>query len=441
MCVWRKHAIQDYDVTPSFHLSSSFRSFCTSFAPPRKQRLTSDVQTNKNINEKAPPFFPFRCLSSIVFSNATMRFSLGAIQLSLLVTCNVEAFSVAPAAVKYQDIHRRTSLSYTQFSSRDTSLSFPQQCQLQQSSSLQRCSNSQLSMVLGGSGKDKNNKDKKPRGTRIISRNNAPTLSRWRMNPDGSITGRISNSSEYKNNQSVTTAPIREKDPQGDSVVTTITGSKYFLKGKTSRLYNQPKPKKKKPAFRATYSISKPWRNKQGKTNANQNPVRGTISLTSGKTVDSKSVKKDARKTSKGSFFMTEIDNPRPTVKEQNIRPKKGSIFFASEKDVPILRKWRQNADGSITGRITGSSDYRDNSLITTSKFRGRGKPNANTTIMTVGGTKYFLEGLGVVQSTNIPFKGTAVVETEDDNNNKSSVSSCTMRISKLHTLLLVNES
>jgi hypothetical protein len=52
-----------------------------------------------------------------------------------------------------------------------------------------------------------------------------PTISRWRQESDGSITGVISGSSAFKNGDPITTSPIRGK-AVGGSVVTTKSGSK-----------------------------------------------------------------------------------------------------------------------------------------------------------------------------------------------------------------------
>jgi hypothetical protein len=53
-----------------------------------------------------------------------------------------------------------------------------------------------------------------------------PTLSKWKQNPDGSVTGLISGSKAFRNNESVTTSPIKTKSLSPDSVVVTVSGSK-----------------------------------------------------------------------------------------------------------------------------------------------------------------------------------------------------------------------
>lgn len=53
-----------------------------------------------------------------------------------------------------------------------------------------------------------------------------PTLSSWKRNRDGSISGNISGSKAFRNGDSITTSPITIEKPTGGTVVTTISGSK-----------------------------------------------------------------------------------------------------------------------------------------------------------------------------------------------------------------------
>lgn len=56
-----------------------------------------------------------------------------------------------------------------------------------------------------------------------------PTLKNWRKNGDKSVTGNISGSPNFKENEKVTTSPIVKGDIAGGEVVTTGSGSRYFL--------------------------------------------------------------------------------------------------------------------------------------------------------------------------------------------------------------------
>ena len=56
-----------------------------------------------------------------------------------------------------------------------------------------------------------------------------PTVSRWKKNNDGSVTGFISGSSAFRDGERVTTSPIKSGKIANGQVVTTGSGSKYFL--------------------------------------------------------------------------------------------------------------------------------------------------------------------------------------------------------------------
>lgn len=56
-----------------------------------------------------------------------------------------------------------------------------------------------------------------------------PTLTRWRKNGDGSITGLISGSNIFSDGDRVTTSPISKGKIEKFEVVTTGSGSRYFL--------------------------------------------------------------------------------------------------------------------------------------------------------------------------------------------------------------------
>ena len=56
-----------------------------------------------------------------------------------------------------------------------------------------------------------------------------PTLTKWKKNRDGSVTGIISGSSSFPDGERVTTSPIKQGNYAKNEVVTTGSGSKYFL--------------------------------------------------------------------------------------------------------------------------------------------------------------------------------------------------------------------
>ena len=56
-----------------------------------------------------------------------------------------------------------------------------------------------------------------------------PSIGRWKQNRDGSITGYIFDSPSFKDNEKITTSPIGRGIIAAGSVVTTKSGSQYFL--------------------------------------------------------------------------------------------------------------------------------------------------------------------------------------------------------------------
>jgi hypothetical protein len=56
-----------------------------------------------------------------------------------------------------------------------------------------------------------------------------PSLSRWRQNRDKSITGLISGTSAFPDGEQITTSPIAKGAVSPGEIVTTSSGSKYFL--------------------------------------------------------------------------------------------------------------------------------------------------------------------------------------------------------------------
>jgi hypothetical protein len=56
-----------------------------------------------------------------------------------------------------------------------------------------------------------------------------PSISSWRKNADGTITGNIRGSPNFKDGQKVTTSPITQGNVYSGEVVRTGSGSRYFL--------------------------------------------------------------------------------------------------------------------------------------------------------------------------------------------------------------------
>jgi hypothetical protein len=61
------------------------------------------------------------------------------------------------------------------------------------------------------------------------TKDDIPILSQFTQNADGSLTGRVSNSKNYKNGTKITTSPV-PRGAKAGQIVKTTSGSKYRLK-------------------------------------------------------------------------------------------------------------------------------------------------------------------------------------------------------------------
>merc|ERR1711865_368709 len=63
----------------------------------------------------------------------------------------------------------------------------------------------------------------------VVAPKGVPTLNNWEPNRDGTITGIISGSDNFEEGERVTTSAIAKGKIMANQVVTTGSGSKYFL--------------------------------------------------------------------------------------------------------------------------------------------------------------------------------------------------------------------
>jgi hypothetical protein len=75
--------------------------------------------------------------------------------------------------------------------------------------------------LFGGAGSTKKAEPK-------VVVDNIPVVGKFKQNPDGSITGIVRNSKNFRNGTEITTSPVKRGAKAGD-VVTTSSGSKYRL--------------------------------------------------------------------------------------------------------------------------------------------------------------------------------------------------------------------
>merc|ERR1712157_455672 len=155
-----------------------------------------------------------------------------------------------------------------------------------------------------------------------------PVLSGWKENRNGSITGFISGAPGYKNGEFITTSKIKG-DVIAGTVVTTQSGSKYFLDPKSGETV----PKTVAPKQQA--------------------PIKSSRTL---------------------SLFNFGGDNGRSSA----------------PPGVPKLVNWRKNNDNSITGFISSSANFKEGEKITTSRI-ATGEIKAGLVVKTASGSRYFL--------------------------------------------------
>lgn len=179
-----------------------------------------------------------------------------------------------------------------------------------------------------------------PRGT--------PTMYNWRQNRDGSITGKISGAAAYSDGESVTTSPLAT-DADFGALVETTSGSKYYLAEKGAKIPQTG-----------------------GATAA---PVKTGFSF--GSPAKTKSVTPASTKTAFG------VGKPQAAAKPPAKKP--------APRGVPILSRWRQNRDSSITGLISGSPGFDDGERITTSPI-AKGTVAEGQVVQTGSGSRYYLD-------------------------------------------------
>ena len=157
-----------------------------------------------------------------------------------------------------------------------------------------------------------------------------------------------------------------------------------------------PKPAQKKdvkvPTRAGTISIN-------GATKESTKPAQKTFTIFNTPKVETVPVKKaePAQKAPAFSFFgSSPVTKSAPAAKKPDVvvpnRAGTLSIFGTKApppKNVPILSQWRQNADGSIVGKVSNSQGFRAGTEITTSPVKKGAK--AGTVVTTGSGSKYYL--------------------------------------------------
>merc|ERR1711862_599613 len=106
----------------------------------------------------------------------------------------------------------------------------------------------------------------------------------------------------------------------------------------------------------------------------------------------------------------------------------------APPRGVPIIKGWKQNKDGSITGFISGSPNYDDGEIVTTSKLKTSGVIEGGSIVQTISGSRYYLDPK--VPKSNIGlFSRTKKTSTATTNTIKKKKESKTIPVSRTTSL------
>lgn len=84
---------------------------------------------------------------------------------------------------------------------------------------------------------------------------------------------------------------------------------------------------------------------------------------------------------------------PLNTKQSQGIFGRGGKVKDTNApRGVPVINKFKSNRDGSVSGFITGSNNFKKGERVTTSKLAPNQKVEAGNVVTTVSGSKYFLQ-------------------------------------------------
>lgn len=120
-----------------------------------------------------------------------------------------------------------------------------------------------------------------------------------------------------------------------------------------------------------------------------QSEIKSEVDMKNGKrplnVLASTEAEKTLSKAKRGATISLGMFNFGNNVKDEI--PKLDNAIQNVPKGVPILTKWRQNSDGSITGTISQSSSFRDGESITTSPLKTK-EPLSNSLVVTLSGSR-----------------------------------------------------
>ena len=113
------------------------------------------------------------------------------------------------------------------------------------------------------------------------------------------------------------------------------------------------------------------------------------------KKAEAQSVVRQAKKGTTISLFGFGQSSDEPsastiatTTKNPTLQVKQAKAV--APKEVPTISGWKLNGDGSISGRISGSPNFKSGELITTSQIQ-KGRIESGSVVQTGSGSRYFL--------------------------------------------------
>jgi len=222
-----------------------------------------------------------------------------------------------------------------------------------------------------------------------------PTIVAWRKNANGGVSGQIFGSMNFKEGERVETSSIASGEVENGSVVTTESGSKYFLSGESVRdmraAVAKSAPRPQAP------TTSKPRATLQLTKNAKERDAKAAQAA-----LEAASKAQSASQQKRPTFSLAALfgmDNPsdspktKPQPKTSIPSPKisRSPVAKQAPKGVPSVGRWKQNRDKSITGFISGSASFSDGERVTTSPIAG-GVIESGEVVVTSSGSKYFLQ-------------------------------------------------
>ena len=299
---------------------------------------------------------------------------------------------------------------------------------------------------FGSDSDDESTPDAKSPKDSATAPRGVPTLTKWYQNNDGSITGLISGSNGFAQGESITTSPV-PTNPSKESVVSTVSGSKYFLDGKPSsapwfNLFGgakktepstQNKVSSANAAATAAGKRKQAAEEKKAAVEAKKSEVeaakRARQELAEKKKAELEAKKAEAKQQKealvaaqreKAIAAKQQKKAPSPPAKKKvdpkaagllakkkggtiSLKPlakpspgfvgkKTGSKGAKPPPGVPVINKFKANRDGSISGLIYGSKSFNEGERVTTSKLAPNQKVEGGNVVTTVSGSKYFLK-------------------------------------------------